>query len=251
MRSLKIGPALLSLALLPSLLKAQDTELISPHSFQSGSPLSGTASIGYDSRYLSEGRDSLDGDSLISSSFELGYKNFTFGTWFGISPEQNYDELQLTVAYSNQIGDLDFYLSWTHFQILSFFPGNENDNEVGVGLSYGKLPLELNLALDAYYSLDAEGAFIEVSLERSFELTDKLSLGVAGTFGINQGYIPDGHDGANHIALSNSLDYAMNDSTTLSLHATYSWAIDRDSSLPDDELLIDFFHAGASIQFEF
>ncbi|MGJ8725588.1 MAG: hypothetical protein ACSHYB_13600 [Roseibacillus sp.] len=244
----------LPLILASSFLSGRENE-IEPNSLlrplHAHEVLTGHFHQGYDSRYFTEGRDGLDGDSLLTTAFELGYEHFAFGAWFGISPEQNYDELQLSAAYIGHLGDVEYYLSWTHFEFSSFFPGREQDNEIGFGLSYGELPYELNIAFNAYYSLEVEGSFMELSLDRSSDLTDQLSLGVLGTFGMNQGYVSDGHDGANHLALSSSLDYALTESLTLSLHATYSWALDQDANTAGDETLIDFFHAGTGIMFAF
>ncbi len=213
--------------------------------------LAGHVHFGYESRYFIEGRDSLDGDSIITTTVELAYQHLALGFWYGISPEQNYDEMQISAAYTDHLGDLEYYFSWTHLQFNSLFPGSESDNEIGFGLAYDELPYHLSVSFDAYYSLDAEGSFLELGLDRSFELSDSLTLGVGGAFGMNQGYVPEGHDGANHLALTHSLEYALNETVVLSVHATYSWALDRDPNDPDDETLIDFFHAGLGVQFSF
>ena len=210
--------------------------------------IEGQAYLGWESRYFSEGRDDLDGDSLFISSFEFNWKNISAGVWYGNSPEQRYDELQLSLAISHSIGDFDFYGSYTHFR----FPlENSNENELGVGAAWSGLPNEIELSIDAYYSFETDGFFAEVAASREFSITDKLALNFSVPIGINLGYVDDGHDGANNIAARVGWDYTLSESLTLTAHTTYSWALDRDNSLPGDEQLIDFFHGGIGLQWSF
>ena len=243
-----------ALTLAPTFLSAQDVAiepnvLLRPEPASPG--LSGSAHVGYDSRYFTEGRDDLDGDALITTSFEIAYENLSFGTWLGVSPEQNYDELQLSAAYTGELGDFEYYLSWTYLTFFSFFPDSDHDNEVGFGVAYTGLPYDVSIAIDGSYSLEADGTFLELSLAKSFELTDQLSADLTGIFGVNQGFVSDGHDGANHLALSAALNYALTDNLTFSVHATQSLALDRDRDREGDETLIDFFHVGGGFQLSF
>lgn len=138
--------------------------ILSFERLDSRSNLESTLHLGWESRYFSEGRDSLDGDSLITTSLEVGFEHFTFGYWYGISPEQNYDELQLTAAYSNHFGDFDYYFSFTHFELSTVFPEREFDNEFGFGIAYTGLPYNFGLSLDSYYSFLEEGYFTEFTI---------------------------------------------------------------------------------------
>ena len=212
------------------------------------SKVQGHAHLGLESHYFSEGRDALNGDSLFASSVEFGWKHIAAGIWYGYSPDQRYDELQLSLALTHNIGNCEFYLGYTHFQ----FPFEDtHDNEVGFGIAISELPLDLEFSADFYYSFDADGYFAEFALSREFSVTDQLTLSTSGTLGMNQGYVTDGHDGANHFALRVGLEYPLSDSFSLVAHSTYSWAIDKDSSAPGDNQLIDFFHAGVGLEWSF
>lgn len=204
--------------------------------------------IGWESRYFSEGRDSLDRDSLWTSTVELGWNHLSGGIWYGYSPDQDYDELQLTFALTENIADFEFYVAYTHLQ----FPfDNTHDNEVGVGSSWSGLPLELEIGVDAYYSFDVDGSFWELILSREVEISNSLKVDLSGIFGVNQGYVSDGHDGTNHLALRTGAEYAVTESFAITVHAAYSWALDRDAKLSGDEQLIDFFHGGIGVQWSF
>ncbi len=211
--------------------------------------LSGHFHAGYESHYFSEGRDNLDGDSLWTTSLEVAWNHFSGGVWLGSSPDQDYDELQLTLALSESFGDFEVYLAYTHLQFLH---DHTDDNEVGAGISWSGLPWELGVSLEGYYSFDAEGSFWELALDREFEVNEKITVSGGATFGVNQGYIADGHDGANHLALHVGLGYQLTESLSLNAHAAYSWAIDRDNGgHADDESLVDLFHGGVGLQWTF
>lgn len=211
--------------------------------------LEGNFRLGWESRYFSEGRDALDGDSLLTSSVEFGWKHFSGGIWYGYSPDQRYDELQLSLAYTYHVNDnFECYISYTHFQ----FPfENSHDDEVGIGFVWTGLPADIELSTDIYYSFDADGYFAEISAGKSFEINDHLNLNLSTIFGVNQGYVSDGHDGANHIALQLGLECAVSDSLAITVHTTYSWALDKDAAAPGDDQLIDFFHGGVGLQWSF
>lgn len=203
---------------------------------------------GWESRYFSEGRDSLDGDSLFAGSFEIGWRHLAGGIWYGHSPDQHYDELQLTLALTQSLGDFEFYGGYTHLR----FPFDDSfDNEIGAGIAWSGLPTDVELAADLYHSFEADGFFAEISAAREFPITDRLALSLTGLFGINQGYVSDGHDGANHVAVRMGIEYALSDSLSLTAHTAYSWGLGKDRALPGDDPLIDFFHGGAGLQWSF
>jgi hypothetical protein len=216
-----------------------------PHPLES---LEYYAYLGWESRYFSEGRDYLDGDSLFVGSLEVGWNNLAGGVWYGHSPDQRYDELRLSLFLSQSIGDFELYAGYTHLRFP--FDGYHN-NEIGAGTAWSGLPMEVDLSADLYYSFDANGCFVEISADREFSITDRLALNFSVPFGINQGYVADGHDGANHIALRLGLEFALTDSTSVTAHTTSSWAWGRDAALSGDDQLIDFVHGGVGLQWSF
>ena len=211
----------------------------------------GSLSFGWQSRYFSEGRDVLNGDSLFTSSFGINFDNLSFGYWYAISPEQDYDELQLSVTYSNNLGGFDYYFSFTHFEFSNVFPTRAFDNEVGFGISYSNLPYNIGVSLDAYYSFIAQGYFTTLTVDYSKDLTDSLSLTASTVVGMNQNYITDGHDGLDNWSFRLDLEYALSEDWALSSYLAYSLPLDRDSDAPDDDLLTNFSHSGVSLQWSF
>jgi hypothetical protein len=203
---------------------------------------------GWESRYFSEGRDALDGDSIWASSFEFGLEHLAAGFWYGKSPDQSYDELQLSLALTQTFGDFETYIGYTHY----IFPfDGSHDNEIGTGITWTGLPAEIEISADIYHSFDADGYFAELSASREFEISQSFNIIPSSIFGINQGYVSDGHDGANHFALQIACSYNLTESVSLVAHTTYSWTINKSSTAPGDALLKDFIHFGAGIQWDF
>lgn len=200
---------------------------------------------GWESHYFTEGRDLLDGDSLIVNHMALGWESVSGEIWYGASPDQSYDELQLTLVAAQTIGDLEFYVGYTHLQFPS---DNLKDNEVGTGVACSNLPAGFEIAVDAYHSFEADGFFAELSAAREFTVTEELMVVCSCVYGLNNGYVADGHDGSNHIGLQLGFNYRIFESVSIIAHVTQSWALERDLNFPGDEALVDFFHGGFGIQ---
>ncbi|MEQ1859024.1 MAG: hypothetical protein ABMA13_03745 [Chthoniobacteraceae bacterium] len=205
---------------------------------------------GWESRYASEGRDNLAGDSLGTTSIELGWHHLTAGVWCGKSPERKYEELQLTVGLTETFGPLKAFLAYAYLR-FPYADADLEDHEISFGAEWTGLPLNLEVSGNAYYSTMTEGAFIEAGLHRDIFGSDRFSLRGSLLLGVNQGYVPDGHDGANHLAVRLESKFALTKSFAITAHLGYSWALDRDSALPGDAQLIDFLHGSVGMQWSF
>jgi hypothetical protein len=201
-----------------------------------------------ETRYLSEGRDALDGDSLWVNGADLAYGKFSAGIWYGNSPDQDYDELQLSIGYAESFGDLELAVGYTRFQFP--FEG-AHDNEIGTTLTWSNLPMDCEFSADAYYSFDADGYFMELALGHEYEISERFFVIAAALLGLNQGYVSDGHDGANNFALRMEGVVELSENWHFFSHFTYSWAIDANPALEGDASLIDFIHGGFGLSWEF
>jgi hypothetical protein len=111
--------------------------------------------------------------------------------------------------------------------------------------------MDCELSADIYYSFEAEGFFAEFSLGRELKVSENFSVTVAGLFGMNQGYVSDGHDGANNLAIRMEGNLALSEAWSVVSHVTYSSAMDADASLVGDAQLIDFYHGGVGLLWTF
>lgn len=204
---------------------------------------------GWESRYVSEGRDNLGGRSIASTTIDASWDFLSAGIWYGHSPDANYDELELAASLHWHWNVLECHASYSHIR----FPiDQDHDHEIGLGFAVNELPFESVLHVDAYHSMDAEGYFIETSIDRSFQLAESLSIDPAIVFGFNDGYVSDGHNGANHIAARIGSSWQVMEQLSLHGHVSYNWAIDREeAALPGDQALRDFAHVGLSLEYAF
>ncbi|MGI9243665.1 MAG: hypothetical protein ACR2RV_22910 [Verrucomicrobiales bacterium] len=203
----------------------------------------------WESRYVSEGRDNLDGGSLLSTFNEFSFGPLTFAPWFAWGPDSDYTELNLSLVAGFNLGDdFELYTAYTHLRSPS---DNVHDNEVAAGLIYTGLGW-LDLGGDWYHSFDADGSFFELFATREFELSEQLSMNSFALVGFNDGYIPDGHDGGNNVILGLDASWKMTRHLGVNTFASYNWAIDRDAArYPGDESLGDFFWGGVGVRIDF
>lgn len=203
---------------------------------------------GWESRYFLEGRDELHGDSLWMSSIALDWNHISTGVTYGRSPDQEYDEINFELGIHKSVGDFVFSAGYT----LSTYPYETgSDNDVSIGIEWLGLPMEMELAAVVVYSIEQDGYFAEIEICRAVHVTDKLGLEFVGMFGMNQGYVHHGHNGANHVAARVVAEYELTHSWAIISHLTYSWGLGKDSHHNGDEHLIDFFHYGLGVQLSF
>ncbi|MBN1676181.1 MAG: hypothetical protein JXR37_34370 [Kiritimatiellae bacterium] len=211
------------------------------------SALEVSVDLAWDSRYVTEGRDNLDGHSLVGTTVEAAYKGLSLGVWYAATPDvEDYREFNAFAAYNVEWKGIEAYVSYNHLRFLS---DEQHDNEVGAGMAFPALPGNLALGLDWYYSFESEGSFFEISLEGEYEVHDRLTLTPAGVLGFNSGYIADGHDGANNFTLSIDASTPIKDGIDLIARVAYTWGIDADPHrYPEDEFLNDFAYGGIAIR---
>ena len=210
--------------------------------------LEGEVFAGWESRYLTEGRDALRGGSLFVAGAELSWEGLMARVWRGHAAGGGYGEWKFSLGLEKEVGDFGFSTGFTHLR----FPGTgKHDNRVSAGVSWSGLPWKVGLGAEAYYSFEAGGWFGEVSAGRGFAVTDRLGLEVSAALGVNQGFVADGHDGANHWALRLGAEYEVSESLAVTAHAEYSWELGRDGALPGDQTLGNIFRWGTGLRWSF
>lgn len=199
----------------------------------------------FDSLYVSEGRDNLDGKGLFGAAMECAWGPLSCGAWYGSDTGSDYDEMNLHAAYTVLLRDWEVSLAYNH---LEFLADNASDEEIGLGIAFKGFAGNVVAHIDLYYSLEAAGTFCESVLSKEQALSDGMTLTSAVAMGFNLGYIAEGHDGANNGAVSLELSKAVGNRLSWSVYAAHSWAIDPQPEVnPDDELLSDSFYAGLTL----
>jgi hypothetical protein len=205
----------------------------------------------WESRYVSEGRDNLDGNGLGSVFSDISIGNFTFAPWLAYSHASEYTECDLNFIYGHKLTDqLDIYGGYTHLQTR--LEGEDTkDNEIFVDLFYTPTRL-FDVSVNCYHSFEARGSFWKFALKREQMLNDKTVLTMRSILGVNEGYIPNGHNGLNHLQLRLNLALYQIPCIEIVPYAAYNFAIDRDSErYIGDTTLRDFFWGGIGFIYHF
>lgn len=203
----------------------------------------------WESRYVTEGRDNLDGAAIQSTTINIEYGFFGLFLWNGWGYDSEYDELNIIPSINYYFNNIDIYFYFNHKE---FFEDNESENDIGSGIIYYGLPYNAYLGLDWYHSFEADGSFYEISLGTELIPIQNLILEPIIFFGINNNYINDGHDGANHIGIKLDSEYKITKNLNLNSYIGYNFAIDSDpNSFEGDKLLNDFFWAGLGFELVF
>ena len=237
----------------------------------------GEISVGYETDYLFYGVR-FAGDSVwtdVNYTFDSLAVPITIGAWYlnGINDGNDinqgngagYDELDLYVSLAlGTFAGFDATMGYTHF-VLPEFRGSDT-NTGGYGEANFNLSRSLgfvDLTLGSVYSFGGGGTshgwYHEFGLERSFGITDTVSLVLGGGVGYSDGYYSaygvNRDSGWNHYFLKASLPITLNCRSTLTPYIGYNGApdtwvadgIDGGVGVPQSDIL----HGGISLTVTF
>lgn len=207
----------------------------------------------YNTRYWNEGRDYLANDDLWATSVNYAWQSLTAGVWYAKSTELPYEELQLGLTWRHDLSeDLQIYVGYAYIDYLEnslAVSSEDSENELAFGLTYSGCPWGIVSHLDVYYTDDSGGFFAEASASREWQLSEKWSASITGLIGMNQGYISNGSDGLNHMAVIGGFSYAFSECLSLDLEGVQSWGLDRTD--PGDTETDDFLHGRLGLTWTF
>ena len=205
----------------------------------------------WESRYVTEGRDNLSGNSLISFSTDHSYNNFTFAPWIAGSSYTEYRELNLNLVYGIELNEqIESYITYTYLRSDSS-DEDTSDNELGIELGYLGFK-HIQIIANWYYSLEAEGAYFELVLRNEKPIGQNLTLSTSLSTGLNGGYVSDGHRGLDHTHVRINLAYHPWAELDLFSYLSYSQSIQRDAvKYSDDADLSDYAWGGIGATYRF
>ncbi|MEC5129040.1 hypothetical protein VSU19_19925 [Verrucomicrobiales bacterium BCK34] len=219
--------------------------------------IGGTISAGYMSDYIFYGsRQAKDAvwtgvDYTIDSVVPI-----TIGAWYlnGIDPSSaNFDELDLFASAAlGTYGGFDVSLGYTHY----FYPENP------AVASYGEIGLDLtrslgfvDLALETNYALTIDAWYHQAGIEKTFGLTDSMSLVIGAGVGYADGYTGTGSSWSHYYANA-SLPIELNCRATLTPYVGWN-GVPVSSGFNAIDLTengtagSDVLHAGVSLSVSF
>ena len=182
--------------------------------------LQGSLQTQWQSQYISEGRDNLDGSSLYSVCGDLVMADIAAGVWQAWEAGGDYRENTFYAEYAPYFGEWNPYLNVSYLQ---FHPQDPDDVEVGIGVSR-RLTTLIRLALDSTWSKQASGRFYALSAIAETPLWETVIVDLRLTQTYDDGYASEAYDGLNN--LEAGLQLTWNAIEGLSFYAgwQHSWA---------------------------
>ena len=196
---------------------------------------------------MTEGRDNLSAGNLVSVSSEFIIDELYVVPWLAYRPDADYSELNLNVVYGTALTD-DFlaYFGYNHIR-ARYLDERAIDNEISFDMAY-RLFEHVAAFAGIDHSFDADGSFVEMGVKYFDNLNKKIHYSVLGSMGANADYVPDGHNGLNHVQLRVNAAYQPVMQIELYSYAGYNQAINRDViKYAGDEPLGDFFWGGVGV----
>jgi len=214
----------------------------------------GEISAGYMTDYIFYGarfaRDSVWTD--VNYTFD-SVVPITIGAWYlnGIVPA-NFDELDLyaSAALGTYAG-FDVDLSYTHF----FFPEDATAGSEGeVGLELARSLGIVDLALGSFYNVTLNGWYHEAAIEKTFGVTDSISLVLTTGVAYSDGYFVG--SGWNHYFATASLPIELNCRATLTPYIGYNgkgggMIVGTLADIGNNATQPDILHGGVSLSVTF
>lgn len=185
-------------------------------------------STGYTSEYIFRGVNL--GQDLVevgaSVATEYNGVGLSAGAWYGsfsstdihgFAGDQDYDELDLTIAASYDFGGITGEVGYIWYHLPRF--AGDDAQEVYFAASTEFAGFEASIAYFWDVETDNDG-YTEGSLSKSVPLNDCLTLTGGGTLGY---LVEKGKLG--HLTVKVALDYEINDIATISPFVAHSWAL--------------------------
>lgn len=206
--------------------------------------------LGWDSKYISEGRNNLENGGIYWGTAAIQYDNINLYATVGRGDTDNYTEWNFGIEYGFDIGDsIEATVGYQRIEVYA--DEREFDNEIFADLAYTGISW-LTPSVAYTYSTEAGGYFVEASLHSSWELTQRLTVTPYVTQAFDFQYATEDHNGPNHFQLGVEAEFALSEQIMLSGHVSHTIAQDdikREMGQEVDNL--DETYAGIHLSFTF
>lgn len=178
--------------------------------------------IGWDSSYISEGRNNLDNGGIYWATASIQKNNLNLYATVGRGDSQNYTEWNFGLEYAFNLTDnLGGSIG---YQRLEFYGDDRcSDNELFGLLEYTAVDW-LIPSVSYTYSTESAGYFVEVSIHSNWELTTNFNVSPYITQGFDFQYATEEHNGANNFQFGIEAEYILPNQWVLSGHVSHSIA---------------------------
>lgn len=206
--------------------------------------------LGYDSQYISEGRDNLVNGHLISVLAKTEFEINTNNNWHtslwraeAIHTNESYEELNLALGYSYTLNKLTIT---PHYTYLRFQHENTHDHEYGLDIEYQDID-SLAYSMSYIYSKQAGGSFFTWRITKTKKINDNLSVAPYLSLGVNNDYVVNEHNGWNDFQFGAEAIYWLNSQFKIQSYLANSRGLQKQRG----ESLEDFTWFGLSFGYFF
>jgi len=208
--------------------------------------------LGWDSKYVSEGRNNLDKGGIVWGTAAVQHGNLNVYAVLGRADDQDYTEWNFGLEYAIPLSDK--LEATVGYQRLEFY-GDEraHDNEFFSSLTYSGIEW-LTPSVAYTYATEAGGYFVEASLHSSWELLENFTVTPYVTQAFDFQYATEDHDGPNHFQFGVEAEYLMNEQIVLSGHVSHTIAqedIKLEAKADGIEGSLDQTYAGVHLTWNF
>lgn len=204
--------------------------------------------IGWDSRYITEGRDNLAGGGIGWGALAASIGDFTGYARVGRADSEHYTEWNFGVEYALHLHDqIEAFVGLQRIESY----GDERCNDTEFFAEMALVQWDYLVPSLAYtYSTEAGGYFVELSLHSNWHLGERLTLSPYITQGLDYQYVTEAHNGRNHLQFGVEAEYALADGLAITGHISRTQAgHDITLELGDDGL--DETFAGVHLNWAF
>ena len=175
--------------------------------------------LGWDSRYISEGRNNLDKGGIYWATAVYQYEHISLYAISGRADSEHYIEWNLGLEYGITLSD-NLAGAVGYQRIEAYGDERCSDNEFFAYLEYTALDW-LTPSLSYTYSTEAGGYFVEASLHSNWSLSDSITVTPYITQAFDFQYATEAHDGANHFQFGVEAEYQLPGELVLSGHISH------------------------------
>lgn len=178
--------------------------------------------LGWDTNYISEGRNNLEKGGIFWSTAAVQYQDINVYAILGRGDSEHYIEWDVGIEYTIALTD-NFETTLGYQRVESYGDERFSDNELFGSLTYSGVEW-VTPSVNYTYSIGAGGYFVEASLHSSWELTDKLTLTPYATQAFDFQYATEDYNGQNHFQFGIEAEYLLSQNISLSGHISHTVA---------------------------
>ncbi|MBT1445139.1 hypothetical protein KJI95_11470 [Shewanella sp. JM162201] len=178
--------------------------------------------LGWDSKYVSEGRDNLGRGGIGWAVLAASFGNLTPYAVVGRADSEAFTEWNFGLEYALELmPDLDAHVGIQ--QVETYADERLSETELFAELAWHRI--DWLIPSVAYtYSFETSGYFVELSLHSNWHIGEQFTLSPYITQGLDYQYVTEAHNGRNHLQFGLEAEYMLSDSLAVSGHISRSIA---------------------------